>query len=430
MKKMRLISAAVLGCISSLAMAQSTLGNSSVTLYGLVDVGFNHVTGGPGGTQNNISSGNMEGSRFGFKGSEDLGGGYRAIFTLEGRFEADTGALSNRPASQSQLPDRLSSAASLLPTVYASLPAAQQVGLQRAVSGAAASIGSTIGVNLSNSLFDRQAFTGLVTPFGAFTLGRQYTPAYLATANFDVMKTESSLALGQLVAIPSSFDIRVSNSLQYGLQKDGVSATLMYAAGEVAGKASAGRLLGLMAIYQGNGYSLGGGYNTRNNELGNKSLSTGIIGATLDAGPGTVYGQYATIKDDNPSNLSAIGPGLAAGGVPVATATLVQNAFFEGLKQNARLFQIGYRITSGVHTVSVAYNNMNDRRPFNADRYSYGAAYSYALSKRTDLNVVLTHLENKNTSQDALGGNGFVGGVSSAAGHDSNSMAFSIRHRF
>jgi predicted porin len=412
MNKMRALSVAVLGCISSVAMAQSALGNSSVTLYGLVDVGFNRVTGGPGGTQNNISSGNMEGSRFGFRGNEDLGGGYRAIFTLESRLEADTGSLSNRPASLGKLPDRLSTAGSL------GLPAT----LQPAVNAVAAQIGSTIGVNLNSNIFDRQAFVGLVTPFGAFTLGRQYTPAYLATANFDVMKTESSLALGQLVAIPSSFDIRVSNSIQYGIQKDGLSAT--------AGKATANRLLGVMAIYKGNGYSFGGGYNTRNNELGQKSLSTAILGASLDAGPGTLYTQYAAIKDNNPTGLSGISTNLTAGGLAAPVAALVQNAFYEGFKQDARLFQVGYRIVSGVHTVAVAYNNMNDRRPFNADRYSYGAAYSYALSKRTDLNVVLTHLENKNTSQDALGGNGFVGGVSSSAGKDSNSMAFSVRHRF
>ncbi|MDB5895744.1 MAG: porin [Rhodoferax sp.] len=420
MKKMRALSAAVLGCISSLSMAQTTPGTSSVTLYGLVDVGFNHVTGGPGGTQNNISSGNMEGSRFGLRGNEDLGGGYRAIFTLEARFESDSGSLSNRPASLGRLPDRLSTAASL------GLPAA----LQPAVNAVAAQVGSTIGVNLGNNLFDRQAYTGLVTPFGAFTLGRQYTPAYLATANFDVMKTESSLALGQLVAIPSSFDIRVSNSLQYGIQKDGFSATAMYAAGEVAGNSSAGRLLGAMAVYKGNGFSIGGGYNTRNNEVGDKSLTTAIIGATVDAGPGTFYTQYASIKDTHPTGLSGVSNSLVAGGLARPVANLVQNAFYEGFKQDARLYQIGYRIVSGVHTVSVAYNNMNDRRPFNADRYSYGAAYSYALSKRTDVSVVLTHLENKNTSQDALGGNGFVGGVSSAAGKDSNGMAFSIRHRF
>jgi predicted porin len=420
MKKMRLISAAALGCISSMAMAQTTPGNSNVTLYGLVDIGMLHMTGGKGGATNQIASGIMEGSRFGLRGSEDLGGGYRAIFTLEARFETDTGALSNRPPSLNQLPDRLSTAASL------GLPAA----LQPAVTAIAAQVGSTVGVNLGNSLFDRQAFVGLVTPFGAFTLGRQYTPAYLASAAFDVMKTESSLALGQLVAIPASFDIRVSNAIQYGLQKDGVTATAMYAAGEVAGKATASRLLGVMAMYKGEGYSFGAGYNTRNNELGAKSLTSAILGATVDVGPGTLSGEFVTIKDNNPTGFSTVGATLIAGGISAPAAGLVQNAFINGFKQDARLFQIGYRIVSGPHTVSVAYNDMNDRRPFNADRYSYGAAYSYALSKRTDVNVVATHLENKNTSQDALGGNGFVGGVTASAGTNSNSLAFSIRHRF
>ena len=243
MKKMRVLSAAMLGCVSSLAMAQSTTGTSSVTIYGLMDIGINHVTGAPGGSVTSITSGNMEGSRLGFKGNEDLGGGYRAIFTLESRLEADTGSLSNRPISGGRLPDRLSTATSL------GLPAA----LQPAVSAVAAQIGSSVGVNLNNAMFDRQAFVGLVTPFGAFTAGRQYTPGYLASGSFDVMKTESSLALGQLVAIPASFDIRVSNSLQYGLKLNGLTATAMYAAGEIAGRANAGRLLGFMAMYQGNG---------------------------------------------------------------------------------------------------------------------------------------------------------------------------------
>jgi predicted porin len=420
MKKIHALSAVVLACMSSAAMAQAMLGTSSVTIYGLLDLGINHISGAPGGSVNQLTSGNMEGSRLGFKGSEDLGGGYRAIFTMESRLEADTGTLSNRPISGGRLPDRLSTATSL------GLPAA----LQPAVSAVAAQIGTSVGVNLNNGFFDRQMFVGLVTPIGAFTAGRQYTPGYLASANFDVMKTESSLALGQLVAIPASFDIRVSNSLQYGLQMGGLSATAMYAAGEVAGNTSARRLMGVMAMYKGAGYSFGGGYNTRNNELGAKSLTTAIIGATVDVGPGTLSGQYAAIKDDNPTDLSTIAAGLAANPATAPVAGLVQNAFIQGFKQDARLFQIGYRITSGVHSVAVAYNNMNDRRPFNADRYSYGAAYTYQLSKRTDLNAVLTHLENKNTSQDLLGGNGYLGGVAAAPGKDVNSLTLAIRHRF
>ncbi len=420
MKKVHtLAAAATLCCLSSLALAQATPG-SSLSIYGLLDLGINHISGAPGGSVTRLTSGNMEGTRLGFKGNEDLGGGYRAIFTLESRIEADTGGLGSRPISGNRLPDRLSTATLL------GLPAA----LQPAVSAVAAQIGSSVGVNLGGNFFDRQIFSGLVTPFGAFTLGRQYTPAYQASAYFDVMKTESSLALGQLVAIPASFDIRVSNSLQYGLQQGGLTATAMYAAGEVADKPSARRLLGAMAIYKGNGYAVGAGYNTRNNELGDKSLTTASVGGSVDIGPGMLTGQYVTIKDDHPTDMSGISTALSANPATAPVATLVQNAFIQGFKQDARLFQIGYRITSGVHTVSVAYNNMNDRRPFNADRYSYGAAYTYALSKRTDLSAVFTQLKNKNTSQDLLGEAGFLGGVSATPGNTVNSMTVSMRHRF
>lgn len=96
MNKMRALSAAVLGCFSSFGMAQSAADGSSVTMYGIVDVGIHHVTGAPGGSKTSLTSGNMQGSRLGFKGNEDLGGGYRAVFTLESRLEADTGALGNR----------------------------------------------------------------------------------------------------------------------------------------------------------------------------------------------------------------------------------------------------------------------------------------------------------------------------------------------
>jgi len=420
MKKIHALSAVALACMSTVALAQSTPATSSLTLYGLIDLGINHVSGAPGGSVTRLTSGNMEGSRLGFKGTEDLGGGYRAVFTMESRLEADSGALSSRPISGGRLPDRLSTASSL------GLPGA----LQPAVSAVAAQIGSTVGVNLNNNFFDRQVFTGLITPFGAFTVGRQYTPGYQATAYFDAMKTESSLSLGQLVAIPASFDIRVSNSLQYGLQMGGLSATAMYAAGEVAGKASARRLMGAMAMYKGNGYAVGAGYNTRNNELGEKSLTTATVGALVDIGPGTLSGQYTAVTDDHPTDMSSIGLALSANAATAPVAGLVQNAFTQGFRQDARLFQIGYRIVTGVHTVTVAYNNMNDRRPFNADRYSYGVAYSYALSKRTDLSAVLTHLENKNTSQDLLGGNGFLGGVAAMPGKDVNSVTLSMRHRF
>ena len=94
MKKLTFVATAVLGLLSTTAaMAQST-----VTLYGVADGGINYVSGLKNGSSTAIASGIMEGSRWGMRGNEDLGGGYKAIFTLESRFELDTGSMSNRPA--------------------------------------------------------------------------------------------------------------------------------------------------------------------------------------------------------------------------------------------------------------------------------------------------------------------------------------------
>ena len=94
--------AALLGGAS--AQAQSA---NHVTLYGLVDLGLNTVSGLASNSGVNLASGVMEGSRWGLRGNEDMGAGYRTVFTLESRFEADNGILGNRPVSGLQLPDRL-----------------------------------------------------------------------------------------------------------------------------------------------------------------------------------------------------------------------------------------------------------------------------------------------------------------------------------
>lgn len=420
MKKLTLVASAVMGLLSaSAAMAQST-----VTLYGLVDAGYNHVTGLKNGSFNGIASGIMEGSRWGLRGTEDIGGGYKAIFTLESRFEADTGSVTNRPASGNQLPDRVGATANAnLPVGLSGTPLALG-----AISAINTAIGTNaFGVNLAGNLFDRQAFAGLITPFGAFTLGRQYTPAYLTTAAFDASGTQSSLAAGQVASLPAAFDIRLSNTVQYAIQTSGVTATLMYGAGEVAGSSSANRFLGGMVMYKADGFSVGFGHNEKKNEFGQKSLTNNVLGANVNVGPGTIYGMYATIKDENPSGLS---PFFSPTGSLGALAPVFQNAYNQAFKQDARLMHIGYKVTSGVHTIVTAFNRLDDKRPVNADTDSYGVTYTYALSKRTNLNAVLTRFNNKGQGQVAPGGNGFLGGVTASAGTDSTNIAFGIRHTF
>ena len=166
-----------LGCL--LMTCGCSHAQSKVELYGVVDAGVTRVSGIQGGSVTLLSSGIMEGSRIGLRGNEDLGGGYRAIFTLENRLEADTGDISNRPPSRGQLPDRATFARYLLP----SLPAVQQTALQPLLNQVSAGIGTRIGINVHTAgpnFFDRQIYVGLVTPVGAVA-GRPHVHTGLRT---------------------------------------------------------------------------------------------------------------------------------------------------------------------------------------------------------------------------------------------------------
>ena len=84
--KKSLLALAVLTAITGAAHAQS-----SVTLYGKVDVGMTLDSGSVLGKDVRLSSGVTGGSRLGFKGIEDLGGGMTAGFWLEGELAPDVG---------------------------------------------------------------------------------------------------------------------------------------------------------------------------------------------------------------------------------------------------------------------------------------------------------------------------------------------------
>lgn len=117
-----LIVAAAAASFATVAHAQS-----SVTLYGVLDAGITYQSNvqnaaGQGKSLWSMGSG-IDQSRFGLRGSEDLGGGLKAIFTLESGFGIGNGKFAN-------------------------------------------------GGN--NTIFNRQAFVGLSSQYGTVTLGKQY----------------------------------------------------------------------------------------------------------------------------------------------------------------------------------------------------------------------------------------------------------------
>lgn len=185
------------------ATTPASIGTSSVTLYGIVDVYVQYGKGGAG-FQNAVQSGGVSGSRLGFKGSEDLGGGLKAVFQLESGIQADTGAFG-------------------------------QGGLA----------------------FGRQAYVGLVSSqWGGLTLGRQNIPQYPLLDSFDPFGTGagSSASSGIL-----SYTARANNAVVYQTPNwSGFSASTMVAMGEsTAGKKTNGDVYGLSARYERGPFSAG-----------------------------------------------------------------------------------------------------------------------------------------------------------------------------
>ena len=93
--KKTLAAVAVLGAFAGSALA------ADVQLYGIVDTGFQYlnadsdVTGSDSVNKFSMESGMQSGSRFGLKGTEDLGNGVTVGFILESQFSSDTGALAD-----------------------------------------------------------------------------------------------------------------------------------------------------------------------------------------------------------------------------------------------------------------------------------------------------------------------------------------------
>src|SRR5471030_336442 len=170
--KKTLIVAAVAASFATAANAQS-----SVTLYGLVDAGFSYVnneaapnTAKGSAAAFRLSRGNLNGRRWGLRGAEDLGGGMKAIFTLESGF-----SMGNGQALQGQ-------------------------------NGGA-----------SGTEFGRQAFAGISTAqFGTVTLGRQYD----SVVDYLAPMTATGSWGGTYFAHPFDNDnannsFRVNNSVKY-----------------------------------------------------------------------------------------------------------------------------------------------------------------------------------------------------------------------
>jgi predicted porin len=384
MKKFALSSLSLaLLCAAGVAHAQS-----SVTLYGVIDDSFQFVHNANTNNQNfyGLVAGNLQGNRWGLKGTEDLGGGLKAIFQLENGFSPNNGTLGQ-----------------------------------------------------GGKMFGRQAFVGLQSDqFGTVTLGRQYDPVVDL-----VQAVTADNYWGSTFTTPGDVDnndnsSRTNNAIKYTSNTySGFQFEAMYAFGGVAGSTGSGQTWSGAATYSNGPISIAAGYIRMDNgsTLASRTNAAGAgiwsTGATSDATfDGAVNSPFVTAKS---IGIASVGAQYVIG--PITTGLRYSNAqykpdafsafnsterynvgagFVNWQVTPAALLGLGYTFTHGSgFGESASYNQV-----------SLGGDYN--LSKRTDVYLVGAYQRASGTGVTAS-----VADYGYVSNNDTQEIvSLGIRHKF
>jgi predicted porin len=295
--------------LSALALAASSaaLAQSQVTLYGVVDANVQVLDGAS--TLTRVQSGGLNGSRFGIRGSEDLGGGLRAFFTLESGVNLDD------------------------------------------------------GTNGQGAFWGRQAFVGLATPYGKVSLGRQYGSTYTLSSDFSQFSNNNVGAStsviggfggyepvrgGNTTAINNGGPARVNNSIKFESQNyGGFSAGALYGAGEVAGNTWGNRIADIYGRYTQGGFDGMISYVDDKAEISGLGVRTTSAAAAYDFGNYRINGGVISVDDRSVAN--ADGEGYWLGGSYRLGSHLFKTQYVESKNKQAlfdgktQAFGVGYQ---------------------------------------------------------------------------------------
>jgi len=347
MKKLT-IALAIAGAMTGAAQAQS-----SVEIYGIADVGFVRETGNVGGgvaAGNKITSGAQSGTRLGFKGKEDLGGGLNAFFVLETGIAADRGGFNQGRTTNANKP----------------------------YDDASVTIGSG---------FARQSFIGLQGDFGTLTLGRQYTSYFLTLSQVADPFAAGLAGNAQNLMLPGSGNditsldraIRMDNAIKYVTPVfENFSGEVAYGFGETPGNSDANRVITASVGYDSKPLNVRLAYYEKNNQFDTASLKSTLLAANYDFEVAKVFAAYS---DNNWAN--------------------------QGKSRN---YLIGATVPYGAHKFIASYIRA-DGRGTNAanDADQWGIGYTYSLSKRTNLYAAYGYIGNDGSASYTVGNNSDLG---------------------
>ena len=368
----KLIALAVAGLASTAAFAQT-----NVTIYGIVDYGYSYrfdgrsvnaaIPGIPGtatpNSSSKLDSGIQSGNRLGFKGTEDLGNGLKAVFLLEQGFNMDTGT--------------------------------------QAGGG--------------DQMFNRQAYAGLSGNFGTAVGGKLYTPFYTMMLQYDPVANGT---MGQYTNVwtPAATagglgglmnPLRVDNAIAYispsfgGFTVTGAFSNNAGGNDSLSNNAQNSTVYAIKGDYAGGAFTAGANYHyialAANNTLGPVGAAEGdnVQNFTLGLGYDFKFMKLTGVYSWNEGEYALSG---------TKKATLNN-------------YLLGAAAPFGKWTAKASYIYSDGNGAAGGDAQQLALGADYALSKRTNFYTAYSWVDN---SDMRLNG---VGDASNSGGYSANGSA-------
>lgn len=350
---------------------------SSVTLFGVVDatMQFGH---GTAANKTALGNGGNMSSRFGVRGSEDLGGGLSASFWLEAGINNDDGTMKNNN------------------------------------SGGGNTTNNQYGAVSSTSeglKFSRRSTVSLSsTQWGEIRLGRDFSTQYLnisASDPFSDVGVGSTMLDNDKISLGGPVAVRVSNAVSYFTPNiNGFYGQIQTYFGENVADVAATATTPAVGKKDGSGTGFRAGYangplNVALAYASTKYLVTGDVATT------NVFGSYDF-------------------GVAKLLAAYSQDKVSEPRNLKGKGYLLGVSVPLGAGEFKASYSSYKQdiagAAP-QADKLALG--YVYNLSKRTAVYTTVAHLKNKNGSGLSLNGATLTSKNDSSTGLD-----IGLRHSF
>lgn len=320
----------IFSSLCNITLAQSNA-QSNVAIYGILDAGIAYDNANSAGSIIAVKSGQESSSRLGFKGSEDLGDDLKALFVVEAGIVLNTGVSDQ-----------------------------------------------------GGRLFGRQSYVGLGSDWGTVTVGRQYTPIYLAYGAIDPFGNNSAGDINTLFGSDYNFlgnHKRFDNAVVYTSAPNslGLNASVAYSFGGQAGDTSAQSQVGLSFGYTDGKTKIIYAYHEANKDLppvDGDTYKSHFLGATYD---------FSIVKTHIAFDQTAQGDGF-----------------------KTQSYLLGATIPFGKHALFGDYTFRENKVTPDANTNQFAMGYNYSLSKRVNLYTIFSYLRNDANSKvktDELGSN-------------------------